>query len=58
MVGKNKQSTRIDKIALYYIFGALAWICRGIAYAGVWVGWCWSEGWFWLSRRCRDLSQA
>ncbi|MCK7611989.1 hypothetical protein [Roseibium sediminicola] len=58
MVGKNKLGTRVANVAFYYIFGTLAWVCRGIAHAGVYAGMGWSEIWFWLSRRCRDLSRA
>jgi hypothetical protein len=58
MAGKNKPGTRIDKVAISYFFGTLAWACRGIAHAGIYVGCGWSEGWFWLSRRCRELSRA
>lgn len=54
----NKTGTRGSRPVAYYIFSALAWACRRIAQAGAWLGWCWAEAWFWLSRRCRDLANA
>ncbi|WP_298981514.1 hypothetical protein [uncultured Roseibium sp.] len=57
MVGKNKTSTPLTKVVMRWTFGPLAYVCRGIAYAGVWAGWQWSAFWQQLSRCCAELSK-